>query len=756
MVAESSRYLGVVERILSEPCLADLRPLYEAAHGSLTWQQAHSVQFPTRGWVAWWEPSPMPNEGSLWIFGIEEQRYDPTKRHERFRTKFPIAQAVEVLDLQDDADPDYARRCLTEDGLLLPFTPTSNVCLWINEGWIGPIPLELRDESGRWFLPQDRLEAALSVVRPVPEAISRIRIKDHERSILGPDIELTTRIGQVDWSSNEHLLRHVLRRLRNFDPGYTDQHGISRRSIDQLLASLGHPDLGELRLDEQALRRARDIAAGLAQRRELAAGVVSDLLSVPIISKRIEEERGNAERDARAAVASELEAQRQRVEGEIQDRVRQQEQRLEQLRSEEAELGSKVSDLRKQLESQLDVLDAELQARLNDISARPERLLAEMMVVRAALRQGQVGGSSDDTTNHPRGEMASTSDTKVRFPWCEQPREAIETIADRGLLRRRLTRALMARSLPTEIGPLLDSAFRAGALPLVAGPRAFDALEAYAACIAADRWLWVPVSVGTIDARELLGAVDTGRRAFVPAPSGLLDLLVEAQGTNRLYLVVLEGANRAAAEAYLSPLLACYADGWTSRRPRSLPLFHPCAVDPSSPYAAVPTLRWPRNVLLAGTLVDGVAAMPLPTSLWDHAVLIHLEQFEADAAVEGNAADLTPPVSEVSLDVWSSWRSEPSAEHEGTEMHAHFWSGLEQNGICMSPEVRSLAGRLLAAAEEYSRPSATTTEDLISLSLAPRAASARLSSQLVQALEAANLYTPRAQAAVRLAESVAA
>ena len=189
--------------------------------------------------------------------------------------------------------------------------------------------------------------------------------------------------------------------------------------------------------------------------------------------------------------------------------------------------------------------------------------------------------------------------------------------------------------------------------------------EAYASCISCDRILWLPISPTTLEPSDLLGKVDPTTRRFGPHPGGLLDLLLHAHTSNDLYLVVLDGINRAAIDTYLMPILACYKDAWHSEHKHALPLVHRSAVDEEDPYALVSHLVWPSNVLLAGILTQGVTAISPPHTFWSWAVLVHLDQFDdvntlSKIPDEDNTNQMTTSV--VSQETWRQWRRKLSNE----------------------------------------------------------------------------------------------
>src|SRR5690606_29451290 len=136
-----------------------------------------------------------------------------------------------------------------------------------------------------------------------------------------------------------------------------------------------------------------------------------------------------------------------------------------------------------------------------------------------------------------------------------------------------------------------------------------------------------------------------------------LDVILEASRSDDLYVVVLEGLNRAPVDSYLLPLLESRSDTWLSRSPRTIPLAAERAVDPSDPYWHVLRVAWPPNVLLAALPVFGGSALPLPESIWRYAVLVDCSG-SSEPSSPGGIADphSSQEPSWVSHSLWLKWR----------------------------------------------------------------------------------------------------
>jgi hypothetical protein len=125
---------------------------------------------------------------------------------------------------------------------------------------------------------------------------------------------------------------------------------------------------------------------------------------------------------------------------------------------------------------------------------------------------------------------------------------------------------------------------------------------------------------------DVFGRIDAVRRRFVPHPAGLIDVVSAARHSDGLMLVVLDGANRGATESYLLPLLLA-----ALRRSAPITLFHPRALEPSDPYSAHSQIAWPKNLLLAATLVEGPTSLPVSPDIWADSVLVQTDTGEERA-----------------------------------------------------------------------------------------------------------------------------
>jgi hypothetical protein len=265
-------------------------------------------------------------------------------------------------------------------------------------------------------------------------------------------------------------------------------------------------------------------------------------------------------------------------------------------------------------------LEAEVHSRVAEVMKSVPTLLSEVAVLKPFLGGG-------------RGEPERRAATV--YPSWKRTKTQLSTVKD---LRPRALQAFKAAGVPVQTWQRLHSTFAARLMPVLCGARSMDALGAYAHVATSGRIITVQVTTALSEVGDVFGRVDSARRNFIPHPAGLIDVALAAQKSDGLMLVVLDGANRGATESYLLPLLR--AALWRSG---SVALFHPSAVAASDPYSSQARIEWPKNLLLAATLVEGPTSLPVSPDIWGESVLI---QTDLDEAQTGSVQAL-PEVSEV-------------------------------------------------------------------------------------------------------------
>lgn len=627
--------------------------------------------FPNRGRILWHRASEEATPRSPWIFQCDTTpSFAATDRHsDRYRInwqKLPEAPR-EVLKLQV-VGAEAVLRALSQ-GLKLSFVPSRLVYVVIDEKiWAGPVRLVHKD--GRWHLDVRNRELPVPTFAALPEASSADLYVDGQRRFLRHGMRPHTQIGELDWADDTLNLKRVLEWAR-CQPAIAQSLHLTKAVIKQVVEAL---PTSEQEILEMRIARARRHVEELARLAADTEAFEHELLVLPSVAERLaaaEREgraaaRAEAEAEAIQQAKAELEATRQEHQrltqslGEIRQALEAAERKIEQAdlhaqaavdaelarrRQELATLDARLAERRRQLEADVDLLDASLTERIAEITRRPSEALAQIAILRAALGAQVTLGERHPTT------------TETIAPPCSVLRSGEPQVEDQEQLVKAARRAAQAASEPPSLGTSIHGALLCGLVPVLSGPGALHALEAYGNVAVGGRVLTVTVPPTALEPADLLGRLDPSTRRMVVHPSGLLDLLIFAnqhEQRERLFLVVLEGLNRAAADAYLLPILACYESARGCGSQRTLHLVHPAALAKGDAYAAAAQLAWPTNVLLAGTIIEGGATVPLPPAIWAHATLIQ-NGLMSDKVKLGDRE--TSPLTSAPALKWASWRS---------------------------------------------------------------------------------------------------
>lgn len=664
-------------RFLGDQRVALLEPLYRLIEDTNSWAEIDNIRvnFPNRGYVTWMKPDDNVIQGSTWRFRYEPHpnfdASDPKRDRYRINWDRPPEPLCEVLDLKESGPDKILKRL--ELGLSLKFVPTRFVYVVIDkESWAGP--LKLVQHQGRWTLDPQQRQNPIDRVAALPaKSLDRFDIND-KRIFLQYDIPTPTKVGELDWAPVQLVISRLLKKFQQ-SAELKRVVTITKATIKQIVDTLPGD---EHDVTKQQIERARKYLSTIDRVNIDMTQFEEELLKLPAVAERIAAAEREARRSARAqAEAEAIEQARRELEGlraehqqvtssvasqraqlaELKQAAQAAEQRATavveaEMRRRESELSAldeQLAERRHQFEDQLALADAEITRRIADLIARPGEALAQIGLIRAALGQTQPIG------------RAATAATPAIHPPIGVVQRGEPQIDDQKELAKMLRRAMGGAGADLSIGVVIHSALLAGLVPLLSGPEALDVLEQYANVVAGGRMLWVNIPPTLLEPADLLGRVDPHSGQFAPHPSGLLDLLLfadEPEQRDQLFLVVLDGINRSAADSYLQPLLACYRASRCSQEQRGLRIAHPSAFSAGDPYVAAAHLRWPSNVLLAGVLSDGTATLPLPSSLWADAFFVRLH------APKSPKVSLRGPSSctAISAYQWAAWRTGAESE----------------------------------------------------------------------------------------------
>jgi hypothetical protein len=737
---------------------AQLRPLYRSIDNPLepheqSWHRIEDAvnEFPNRGYVTWYESPPEALKNTIWQFKVEHQTYDPLKpNHDAFRVHPLPSPPKEIIDMRQVGDADLVRQQLSHEGVQLSFVPSKHLYVWVQDkdwvAWIGPLQLIHSKETGAWAVDQVQLESPLMCFLPAPDHQVVYLNINGRRLFLCPGAKPGSRIGQIDWSSDTTVLKRVIQRQHSIAPAYKNdlKHIVEQFSNNGLIGA-------DTFLENQRLQRARLIASGLLQRQETVEFLVEDLLNIHSIESQIDEVKNAVSRETESQVRAKLGKELAHV---------------EELKSEKTNIEEEIKRLKRERDEQRSALETEVQnreanlesalkERLQKLMSQPEQALADIAVYRAALGINTSGQNHPETSPPVVEGTGSIPSSISHSPSLSFERDQATVVQEPQQFRQSLRNALRARSMSASIARPLHSAFLSGAMPVLVGSGSLEALEAYASCVAGGIVRWLPISAATIEPNDLLGRVSPATGRFIPQAGGLIDLLIHATTTDNLFLVILDGINRAAVDAYLTPILSCYSDAWHGEQRRALPVFHPKAVTAGDPYSSVAWLQWPSNVLLAGVLTEGVAVVSPPQAFWGSTVLLHLGQFDKENKRDvENRTSLPADVSIVSTSTWSQWRESVfSTDITARPKLKEFFEISSEANLRLRQECQSLCARLYASAQTWTNED-RALEDTIIHCIVPQVVASNQETILFDILNQMQKMSARIQLAAQLAQQV--
>lgn len=739
---------------------AQLRPLFRSDENPMTpneqiWYQVGDTikEFPNRGYVTWYESPPEALRNTVWQFNIEQQPYDPHKtNHDAFKVRSPPYPPTEIIDVRQIGDAESVRQQLTHEGLKLSFIPSKYLYAWVQDknwvAWIGPLHLIHAKEADVWRIDPAQLENPLMCFLPAPDAYTATLNINGQRLFLSPGVKRGARIGQIDWSADATVLKRVIQRQQGISPTYKNdlRYIIEQFSNNGLIGT-------DSFLEQQRLQRARAIASELLKRQEPTEVLIEGLLKIPSIESQLNDIKTAIREQTESQVRFELAEEASQVEMLKAEKAR--------LREEFERLGQECDDQRTALEEQIQTHEAKfevaLKERLASLMLHPERVLADIAIFRAVMGLDSSAQKSIETTHQVEESIAS-------FPSSEHPsspllsgeeKNQFDSLDQPQQMRQSLRNALKVRNLSSAAARPLHSAFLSGAVPILVGDGSLNALEAYASCVTGGRVLWLPISATTLEPNDLFGKVAPATGRFVPQAGGLIDLLMHANTKDDLYLVILDGINRAAVDAYLNPIISCYTEAWQGEMRRALPLFHPKALSSNDPYSSAAWLKWPPNVLLAGVLTEGVAIIPPSPAFWGSTVLLHLGMFGKEyGESQENQTNITADTTLVSRGTWRQWRQIVSPPDSGVrpQLKEFFERSVEAN-LHLRPESIAMCARIYASAQTWTNED-RALEDAVIHCIVPQAVTTNQDGALFETLNQMQKMSERVETAVRLAREV--
>lgn len=639
---------------------ATLLPLTEVSSEGNRWEApydeaARRSNFPNAGRISWIEPPPQAVPGTYWVFRTEYQPSydkDPTDAH---RDKYRVIReqfgkpwyesAQEVIDIDVLGGEPAGRERVTKIGI--PLGACAQTAFYLKWGaLVTPAPVRfIQVDTCLWVV--DPAECKQSMEWREPQNLDGIfQCPDGSmRSFYLPGVApVGTRVTR-DWASDDEVFRHVLARLRKWDPDYGKAVDISDRAIARISAILASSvtDAQSLEYHRHRVDRTKNYIARAQASAELME-CAKEVLAHGPLADEIDRQRdlllSAIRQEVEETVAAEFSAKR----AELESIGRKVASRLDDV----ARLDRELAEKRSALEARVEELEAEIEQRVRRAMERPEAILADVALARVFARAAGTSRSAGSPT--PRG-----SDPTM---------PAAPAVADERELITSLERSFLVHEAPMSLVRPLHASFLAGLVPLVAGPLSFDTLRAYAQGVCSADVHCVPISPGCLEPLDLFGRIDPASGQFVPSPGDLADYLAQARGRTRLSLVVLDGVTRAGADSYLLPLLDCVYDAARGVPPRTLDLIPVGTLTFSGRDPGLRKFSWPPNVLLAGIVRQGTSSFAPPPEVWARASFlvpgacsrstVRPESIHPDAWASQRQS---VPATCVVLDMWRRWQA---------------------------------------------------------------------------------------------------
>jgi hypothetical protein len=617
IIAYLDRISGKDERHFGQ-----LRPLCTVNPNSLSVEmiatQDLMEEFPNKGCISWVGIPLTALPGSLWEIRISEQPFEADNpMHDRYKVAQNPLVPYEVVDARDLRTVECAEQFFATTGLQLRFKPNDRVLLRIGERlFIGPVQL-VPNQTGLLTVEVVRNGQPLPPfgVHTIPlNRLIQVDCDGHHRTIISAGASLGNPKCQVDWSPDELVLKRVLRQAKEVD--HPQLPILTNKILDtvaKLLTELGSP------LETYRFERAVRILSTASAVERLLPKIIGDILELPEVKAKLEVERETARQQAVEGVHSQLQ--------EVTAQVRALEVHKIALQAEIENVNHAVQESEKDYQSRLATLEQDFRNRIRALADTPGDFLAELAVLRSVI--GSPSGKAQDTpSTHARVAEPFVAPSE----WKNSGRR-IDSLQELKKSAQTHRGNVSADTMRQVIGTL-----GAGLVPIVTGPSALRCLTSVGKCLVGGRATVVPISSNTTDTVDLLGTIQNYR--FIPAGGELANLLLEARDSKDLYLVILDGINRAATESYLLPLINLY---WAEHvnESRALSLFSPTALLKNDSYKSFSRLIWPRNVLLAGTAVRGPSVLPLTSDILQACTIIYSQLCDDDASSATKSGDLT-------------------------------------------------------------------------------------------------------------------
>lgn len=660
---ESTLYLGEVVYLghRGPMSVASIRPLLSANEDG-TWSTEFTendryYEFPNAGRVSWLNPHADATLGTLWEFRIEEQ---PTfvstdmKRDRYMVAPHGIRQVFEVVSLAAlDTSQKSPREILLEDGLELGASAVQRCWLQMEPSlWmltdLEPVPdrdgyLRVKLESSgitRWH--RWELAAQLAVLNG-----------EKRRYVLPPQVTPSGHPQQRDWADDLTVLRRVLQQARTHDREFMESLGLTKKAIEHLSKVLGEsapvndPELHEARID-----RALKYLDRLQREADRTYAVAAILADSPL-AEDIELNKQTILKEERIKARQQAESEQNNVKADT-----------DRLRTELHEIEKEIAQKRREQESLVSELDATIAEKARNAMDSPVSLLSTSALVRAV----------SDPRTHMGGEAKGLISASLASPYAERQTSHKDTLAA-------VECNMLLMDVPPTAGRAIYISHMGGALPVLIGDRALDALLAYSSAVTGGQLLTLSVSSLWVDPSDYLSST-----SIASNNNEVRNFLESARVDTRMHLLVFEGIERSCPESYLIPLL---------KRIAAQASLHTDA-------AAAVGFSWPENVLIAATASTSSVTTALCPELCEFCTFLFLDLLATEAGQMALAnqhpekrrqslAKLTPKF--VEAEYWQEWQRQ--GQEADLRPCASEWARLT-DGMAIGRAKRDVALRLFS------------------------------------------------------------
>ena len=363
------RLLGLVDwvSVKGGHNIAGVVPLFEVT--TPEWRAVRNEEFPTRGKVFWFQAT--AERGALLYFRAEE---NPGPFKEEFKVAEPHP-ATEVLDFRTIGSPEEVRHALSAGLRRTSFVPKRALLRCKGELFIGPVNLSAIGTDTYIFEYAQRhkipcYSRKLDVKEVSYDRVLRFVVADNP---LGPPDSF------VDWDDDRVVVRRAITWAADYAKESGVDHSLTRHLIQQATEQItGSGTSAELKLEQYRLQRAIDIIGNVKLSGDLAQAAVEALQRHPEVAAELNRLRETVKDAVTAEILESLRAERAALESAKQER--------EQVESIIETKRSELEALRAQVDAKVQEVETEVNKRIGEVLEKPAALLAEVAILRGALR----------------------------------------------------------------------------------------------------------------------------------------------------------------------------------------------------------------------------------------------------------------------------------------------------------------------------------------------------------------------------------